>query len=83
MKTYQEIKSLECETSLISSKEVAEKWLAKSPKRKAKLQEIVKVCLMDVYQTFYNDLGHVFISRTNRVLANYGKYILDAKEKKL
>ena len=81
MKAYQQTKSLECETSLISSKDVTEKRVAKSPKKRANCVEIVKVCLMDVYQTFYNDLGHVFISRTNRVLADHGKYIFDAKEK--
>ena len=48
---------------------------------KANCKEIVKVCVLDVYQSFYNDQGHVFISRTNRVLADHGKYIFDAKGK--
>ena len=37
MKAYQQTKSLECETSLISSKEVAEKGVTKLPKRKTKV----------------------------------------------
>jgi len=52
--------------------------VAKSPKWK----QIVKVCVLNVYQSFYNDQGHVFISRTNRVLADHGKYITWRKRKR-
>jgi len=48
MKTYQQIKSFECDAALINSKELAEKKkkVAKSPKRK--LQVKSRVCLLIV-----------------------------------
>ena len=50
-KTHQQIKSLECETSLINLKELVEKRRekAKSPK---KYKGIVKFVVLDVYQIF-------------------------------
>ena len=51
MKTYQQIKSLECEASLINLKELVEKRKkkAKSPK---KYKKIVKFVVLDVYLVF-------------------------------
>ena len=51
MKIYQQIKSLECETSLINLKELIDKRIekAKSPK---KCKGIVKFVVLDVYQVF-------------------------------
>ena len=51
MKTHQQIKSLECEASLINLKELVEKRRekAKSPK---KCKGIVKFVVLDVYQVF-------------------------------
>ena len=50
-KTYQQTKSLECETSLTNLKELIEKRRekAKSPK---KYKGIVKFVVLDVYQVF-------------------------------
>ena len=50
-KTHQQIKSLECETSLINLKELVEKRRekAKSPK---KCKAFVKFVVLDVYQVF-------------------------------
>ena len=50
--TYQQIKSLECEMSLIGSKELAEKKIAKSLTMKVNCERNVKLCLLDVYQLF-------------------------------
>ena len=51
MKTHQQIKSLECEASLINLRELVEKKRekAKSPK---KCKVIVKFVVLDVYQVF-------------------------------
>ena len=51
MNTYQQIKLLECETSLINLKELVEKRRekAKSPE---KCKRIVKFVVLDVYHVF-------------------------------
>ena len=36
--------------------------------------------VLDVYQTFYNDQGHIFIPCPNRVLTDYDRFKFDAKE---
>ena len=50
-KTYQQIKSLECETSLINLKELIEKRREKEKSPK-KYKGIVKFVVLDVYQVF-------------------------------
>ena len=58
-KTHQQIKSLECEASLINLKELVEKKeKAKSPK---KCKGIVKFIVLDVYQVFSGPLQLIYI----------------------
>ena len=52
MKTYQQIKTLECEVSLINSKELAEKENSEVADKESKLRENCKVLFIGVYQPF-------------------------------
>ena len=53
MKTQQQIKSLECETSFINLKELAENKNSEVTDRKSELQENCKgFVVLDVYQLF-------------------------------
>ena len=60
-KTHQQIKSLECEASLINLKELVEKRRekAKSPK---KYKGIVKFVVLDVYQIFRSLTTDIYIA---------------------
>ena len=57
MKTHQQIKSLEYEASLIGSKELAESKNTEVADKESKLQKIVMVCVLDVYQFFQTSQG--------------------------
>ena len=50
MKTHQQIKSLECEASLINLKELVEKKEREKAKSSKKCKGIVKFIVLDVYQ---------------------------------
>ena len=53
MKTHQQIKSLECEMSLINLKELAEKENSEVADRKINCKEIVKDLLYWMYINFF------------------------------
>ena len=79
MKTHQQIKSLECDTSLINLKELFEKRKekAKSPK---KCKGIIKFVVLDVYQFFQSLTTHIY-SLALSSPSQLWQILLDPKEK--
>ena len=61
-KTYQQIKLLECEASLINSKELTEKEKAKVTDLKLKYEKIVKLCCIGCVSIFPDPTRSLFIA---------------------
>ena len=66
MKTHQQIKSLECETSLINLKELAEKENSEVADRKVNCKEIVKGCCIGCVSTFSGPVQLICIAYANK-----------------
>ena len=62
MKTYQQNKSLECETSSINSKEHAEKENGEVADKKVNYERIVKLCFFGCVSVFLDLARSLFIA---------------------
>ena len=72
MKTYQQTKSLKCEASLISLKELAKKKDGEAADGKVNCEKS-KFVFVGCVSIFYNDQEYIFISYAKWVLADQGK----------
>jgi len=62
MKTYQQIKSHECEASLINLNELSEKENSEAADRKVNCKEKVGFVDWSCDKTFYNGWGYIFVT---------------------
>ena len=66
MKTHQQIKSLECETSLINLKELAKKENNEVADRKVKCNGIIKGLLYCIRINFFRSVQLIYIAYANK-----------------